>query len=95
MVRKSLVYDILHGLVAGLFAGAIFRELLALSDPMTFAVGAVAFLLMVYFKRHEFVPARLAAGLDFPLFTDKSWLVWPAAGCFSSGTSMPLSGSRT
>jgi TRAP-type uncharacterized transport system fused permease subunit len=67
--RKSLVYDLLYGVVGGLFTATIFRELLELSDPAMVALGAFTFLLMVYFKRHEFVPARLAASLDFPIFT--------------------------
>ncbi|MDI9571207.1 MAG: TRAP transporter permease [Pseudomonadota bacterium] len=66
---KFLVYDILFSLVAGVFATAIFRELLDLALPSTAGLAAGVFTLLLYFRRRPLTPDSVARWLDAPIFT--------------------------
>jgi len=67
--KKHLVYDLLYAVIGSALLTTIFRELLQLS-PMTASLTAlISFLLMVYFKRREYLPEKMAVYIDFPIFT--------------------------
>lgn len=67
--KKFLVYDFAYGLTGGALTAVIFRELLALSAPATACAGAAVGILLVYFKRRDFITGRAAVYVDFVLFS--------------------------
>ena len=66
---KFLVYDVVFGAIAGVFATAIFRELFDLAFVSSGALALAVTALLVYFRRRPFVPDGIARYLDAPLFT--------------------------
>ena len=66
---KRLIFDVIYSMTGSAFTTAIFRELLGLSFYPAAALAAASFALIFYFKRREELPDRLAAYVDFPIFT--------------------------
>lgn len=67
--KKILAYDLAYGAVGSALLTTICRELFALSTASAWILALAAFLLCLYFKRREYLPDRIAAWIDFPLFT--------------------------
>jgi TRAP transporter 4TM/12TM fusion protein len=67
--KKYLAYDILYGITGSALVTTMCRELFSLS-PITSSILALAtFLLCLYFKRRDYLPDRIVAWIDFPVFT--------------------------
>jgi len=66
---KYLVYDLLFGLIAGVFTTAIFREIFDIAFYPSAALTLAVTALLVYFRRRPFFPDRLTRALDLPIFT--------------------------
>jgi len=67
--RKHLVYDLVYALIGTMTLAAIFREIFELSAGSVVLISAASFLLILYFKRREFLDGRMAAWLDLPIFS--------------------------
>jgi TRAP transporter 4TM/12TM fusion protein len=67
--KKFLVYDILYGLTGSALLTTMCRELFSLSPIASSILALATFLLCLYFKRREYLPDRIAAWIDFPVFT--------------------------
>lgn len=66
---KTLVYDCLYSLVGAALVTTIFRELLGLSSTGDLSLAAATVLLLLYFKRREYLAGASAAYLDCSIFT--------------------------
>ncbi len=67
--KKFLVYDLVYGAVGSALLTTMCRELFHLSAVSAWILALAAFLQCLYFKRREFLPDRIAAWIDFPVFT--------------------------
>jgi TRAP transporter 4TM/12TM fusion protein len=67
--RKYLIYDIIYAGIGSALLTTIFRELLLLSPMTASVIAVISFLLMLYFKRREYFPEKVAVYIDFPIFT--------------------------
>ena len=67
--KKFLVYDFVYGVVGSALLTTMCRELFSLSPVSAWILAMATFLLCLYFKRREYLPDRIAAWIDFPLFT--------------------------
>lgn len=67
--KKFLLYDFFYGLTGGAITAAIFRELFTLSMMGTTALAATVGVLLIYFKRRDFIINRSAVYADFALFS--------------------------
>jgi len=67
--KRFLVYDILYGITGAALLTTICRELFSLSAISAWILALATFLLCLYFKRREYLPDRMAAWIDFPVFT--------------------------
>ncbi len=67
--RKYFVYDLIYSFIGSSLLTVMFREVFSLSVTAVVSLAIASFLLILYFKRREFIERRLAAYLDFPIFT--------------------------
>jgi TRAP-type uncharacterized transport system fused permease subunit len=67
--KKFLVYDLVYGVVGSALLTTMCRELFSLSVVSAWFLALATFLLCLYFKRREYLPDRIAAWIDFPVFT--------------------------
>ncbi len=67
--KKFLVYDLVYGAVGSALLTTMCRELFSLSPFSAWILALATFLLCLYFKRREYLPDRIAAWIDFPVFT--------------------------
>ena len=67
--KKFLVYDLVYGVVGSALLTTMCRELFSLSAASAWSLALATFLLCLYFKRREYLPDRIAAWVDFPVFT--------------------------
>jgi TRAP-type uncharacterized transport system fused permease subunit len=67
--KKFLFYDFSYGLTGGVVTGVIFKEILALPFSAAVSLAAVVGVLLVYFKRRDFISHRAALYADVCLFT--------------------------
>ncbi len=67
--KKFLVYDLVYGMVGSALLTTMCRELFSLSTAAAWILALATFLVCVYFKRREYLSDRIAAWIDFPLFT--------------------------
>ncbi len=66
---RYLVYDIIYGTIGASIVSALFREVADLSGYATIVLFVVSFLLIIYFKRREFLTSRVFVYGDFVIFT--------------------------
>jgi TRAP transporter 4TM/12TM fusion protein len=67
--KKILVYDIIYAAVGSGFVTVMSRELFHLLSGAVWAVAALSFVFIFYFKRREFFSDKIALYIDFPIFT--------------------------
>jgi TRAP-type uncharacterized transport system fused permease subunit len=67
--KKYLIYDIIYGTIGSSLCTTLFREIFDLSIQGIILMAIASFLLIVYFKRREFLAERAFIYLDFILFT--------------------------
>jgi TRAP-type uncharacterized transport system fused permease subunit len=67
--KKYLFYDLIYAAIGSSLVTAMLREILELSVAPVIATALLSFLLILYFKRREFLGNRVALYVDFPVFT--------------------------
>ena len=67
--NKHLVYDLVYALIGTSLLSTMLCEILDLSIPQTLGLSLPSFLLILYFKRREFLSDRLSLFVDLPIFT--------------------------
>jgi TRAP-type uncharacterized transport system fused permease subunit len=67
--KKYLFYDLIYAAIGSSLITAMLREILELSLAPVVATALLSFLLLLYFKRREFLGNRVALYVDFPVFT--------------------------
>ena len=67
--KKHLIYDLIYAAIGSAFITTMGRELFHLVPATAWILALIAFSLVFYFKRREFLPDKIAVWLDFPIFT--------------------------
>jgi TRAP-type uncharacterized transport system fused permease subunit len=67
--KKFLLYDLIYGAIGSSLVTAMLREILDLSVAPVIGVAVLSFLLLLYFKRRQFLGNRVTLYIDFPVFT--------------------------
>jgi TRAP-type uncharacterized transport system fused permease subunit len=67
--KKYFVYDLIYSSIGSSLLATMFREIFSLSLSPTVFLVIISFLLILYFKRREFLGGRIIVYPDFLLFT--------------------------
>jgi TRAP transporter 4TM/12TM fusion protein len=67
--KKYFVYDLIYSSIGSSLLATMFREIFSLSLSPTVFLVIISFLIILYFKRREFLGGRIIVYPDFLLFT--------------------------
>ncbi|MBW6485994.1 MAG: TRAP transporter permease [Syntrophobacterales bacterium] len=67
--RKIVIYDIIYAAIGSGFITVMSRELFHLVPAASWGTALLSFAMILYFKRREFLSEKIAASIDFPIFT--------------------------
>ena len=67
--KKYVIYDLIYSSIGSCLLAVMFREIFSMSVTSVISLVITSFLLILYFKRREFLKGRIVLYLDFPIFT--------------------------